>query len=252
MDFNKLFKLYCKAIHSRRSGVPRIKISRIRGVVNLAQRDGTSALRRQLRAMVVKAQLVTATSSNGPQAMVIGRIVLVQGLTSIMGTDVRATDEAHPQLQAEVFRTAQAMGEDGATARTRRGKVGLQTLVTGIMTSVPGRGTADHNAMDLPRTSGSIVTVEVEDEDMTTGDVGTNSKDSTNLKVRTNSKVGTNLRAKGKVITHLQVNIRTKVSTSKVLNRDRHHRTRNKIKEVGIKDKATIKVKVALTNREWK
>ena len=83
--------------------------------------------------------------------------------------------------------------------------------------------------------------------------MGTNSKDSTNSKVRTNSKVGTNHRAKGKDITHLQVNIRIKDSTNKVLNRDRHHRTRNKTKEVGFKDKATIKVKVAIiTRREWK
>ena len=145
------------------------------------------------------------------------------------------------------------MVEVGATTRIRRGKVGLQTLVTRTMTSVPGRGTADHNTMDLPGTNGSIVTVEVEDEDMTTGDVGTTNKASTNLKVRTNSKVGTNLRAKGKDITHLQVNTKIKVSTNRVLNRDRHHRTRNKTKEVGIRDKATIKVKVAiLTSREWK
>ena len=202
---------------------------------------------------------VTVTSSNDPRAMAIGRIALVQGLTSIMGTDVRAMDEAHPQHQAEVSRTAKVMVEVGATARTRRGKGGLQILVTGIMTSVPGRGTAVLNVMGRPGTSGTITTmVEVEAEDMSTGDVGTNSKDSTNLKVNTNSKVGTNHRAKGKDITHLQVNIRTKVkirikdSTNKVHNRDRHHRTRNKIKEVGIKDKATIKVKVAITRREWK
>jgi len=152
------------------------------------------------------------------------------------------------------------MVEVGATAHTRRGKGGLQTLVTGTMTSVSGPGTVDHNAMGRPGTSGTIATtVEVEVEDMTTGDVGTTNKDSTNLKVNTNNKVGTNLRAKGKDITHLQVNIRIKVktrikdSTNKVHNRDRHHRTRNKTKEVGIKDKATIRVKVAIpTSREWK
>ena len=166
--------------------------------------------------MVVEAQLVTVTSSNDPRAMTIGRIALAQGLTSIMGTDVRAMDEAHPQLQAEVSSTVKVMVEVGATAHTRRGKGGLQTLVTGTMTSVPGRGTVDHNAMGRSGTSGSIVTVEVEAEDMTTGDVSTTNKDRTNRKVRINNKVGTNLRAKGKVVTHHKVNIKIKVSTSKV------------------------------------
>ena len=108
--------------------------------------------------------------------------------------------------------------------------------------------------MGRPGTSGIIpIMVEVEVEDTTTGDVGTTNKDSTNSKVRTNSKVGTNLRAQGKVVTHHKVNILTKVSTNKVRNRNRHHRTRNKTKELVIKDKATIKVKVAIpTNREWK
>ena len=213
-----------------------------------------NVLSRPLQVMVVETQLETVTSSNDPRAMAIGRIALVQGLTSIMGTDVRAMDEAHPQHQAEVSRTAKVMVEVGATARTRRGKGGLQILVTKIMTSVPGRGTAVLNVMGRPGTSGTITTmVEVEAEDMSTGDVGTNSKDSTNLKVNTNSKVGTNHRAKGKDITHFQVNIRIKVSTNRVHNRDRHHRTRNKTKRGDIKDKATIKVKVAIpTNREWK
>ena len=144
------------------------------------------------------------------------------------------------------------MVEDRATAHTRKGKGGLQTLATGTMTSVPGRVTAVLNVMGRPGTSGTITTtveVEVEVEDMTTGDVGTTNKDSTNSKVRTNSKVGTNLRAKGKVVTHHKVNIRTKVSTSKVRNRDRHHRTRIKTNELVIKDKATTKVKVAITSR---
>jgi len=120
------------------------------------------------------------------------------------------------------------------------------------MTSDPGPGTAVPNVMGRPETSGTIATtVEVEVEDMTTGDVGTTNKDSTNNKVRTNSKVGINHRAKGKVVTHLQVNIRTKDSTSKVRNRDRHHRTRNKTKKLDIKDKATLKVRVAIpTSRE--
>jgi len=204
--------------------------------------------------MVVEALLVTVTSSNDPRAMAIGRIALVQGLTSRMGTDVRVTDEAHPQHQAEDFRTAKVTVEDGATAHTRKGKGDLQTLATGTMTSVPGRVTAVLNVMGRPGTSGTITTtveVEVEVEDMTTGDVGTTNKDSTNSKVRTNSKVGINHRAKGKVVSHHKVNIRTKVSTSKVRNRDRHHRTRNKTKELDIKDKATIKVKVAIpTSKE--
>ena len=213
-----------------------------------------NVLRRQLRAMAVKAQLVTATSNNyGPLVMVIARIVPDQGPISTMGTDVRAMDEAHPHHQAKVFRTAQVMGEVGAMARTRRGKVNLQTLVIGTKTSVPGRGTVVHNAMDLPGTSGSITMVEVVDKDMATGDVGTTSKASTNLKVKINRKVGTNNRANNKVNTHLQVNRRIKVSTSRVLKRDRHHRTRHKTEEVDIKDKATIKVKVAiLTSKGWK
>ena len=78
------------------------------------------------------------------------------------------------------------MVEVGATAHTRKGKGGLQILVTGIMTSAPGRGTAVLNAMGRPETSGTITTtVEVEAEDMITGDVGTTNKDSTNSKVRT-------------------------------------------------------------------
>jgi len=208
--------------------VPRVKINRVRGVVNLEiQRDVMNVLRRRLRVMAVKAQLVTATSSNGPLAMAIARTVLVQGPTSTMGTDVRATDEAHPHHQVEDFRTAQVMGEVGAMAHTKRGKVDLQTLVIGTKTSVPGRGTVVLNGMDLPGTSGSIAMVEVGDEDMATGDVGTTNKASTNLKVRTNSKVGTNNRANSKVNTHLQVNSSVKVSTNRVLNRDRHHRTRH-------------------------
>jgi len=232
--------------------VPRVKINKVRGVVNLARRNDMNALSRQLPVMVVEALLVMVTSSNDPLAMAIGRIALAQGLISIMGTDVRVTDEAHPQHQAEDSRTVKVTVEDGATAHTRKGKGGLQTLATGTMTSDPGRGTAVPNVMGRPETSGIIATtVEVEVEDMITGDVGTTNKDSTNSKVRTNSKVGTNLRAKGKVVTHLQVNILTKVSTSKVRNRDRHHRTRNKTKELDIKDKVTIKVKVAIpTSRE--
>jgi len=62
------------------------------------------------------------TSSNDPQAMAIGRIALAQGLISITGTDVRVTDEAHPQHQSEDFRIAKEMVEDGATAHTRKGK----------------------------------------------------------------------------------------------------------------------------------
>jgi len=220
--------------------------------VNLVRRNVMNVRSRLPQVMVVEALLVTDTSSNDPRAMAIGRIALVQGLTSIMGTDVRGTDEAHPQHQAEDSRTVKEMGEDGATAHTRKGKGGLQTLVTGTMTSDPGPGTAVPNAMGHPETSGTIATtVEVEVEVMTTGDVGTTSKDSTNNKVRTNSKVGTNLRAKGKVVTHHKVNIPNKVSTSRVRNRDRHHRTRNKTKELDIKDKATLKVKVAIpTSRE--
>jgi len=218
--------------------------------VNLVRRNDMNVLSRQPPVMEVEARLVMDTSSNDPRAMATGYIVLVLGLISIMGTDVRATDEAHPQHQAEDSRTVKVMAEDGATAHTKKGKGGRQTLATGIMINVPGLGTAVPNAMGRPGTSGTIpTTVEVEVEVMITGDVGTTSKDSTPSKVRTNSKVGINHRAQGKVVTHLQVNIRIKVSTNRVHNRDRHHRTRNKTNELAIKDKATIKVKVAITSR---
>jgi len=228
-------------------GCAETKDKQSKGDVNLVRRNVMNVWSHLPQVMEVEAPLATDTSSNDPLAMAIGRIALVQGLISIMGIDVRATDEAHPQHQAEDFRIAKVTVEDGAIAHTKKGKGGLQTLATGTMTSVPGPGTAVPNAMGRPGTSGTIATtVEVETEVMTTGDVGTTNKDSTNSKVRTNSKVGTNHRAKGKVVTHLQVNIRIKVSTNRVRNRDRHHKTRNKTKELDIKDKATIKVKVAI------
>ena len=87
---------------------------------------------------------------------------------------------------------------------------------------------------------------------MRTGDVGTTSKVSTNNKVRINNKVGTNLRAKGKVVTHHKDNIRIKVSTNRVRNKDRHHRTRIQTNELVIKNKATTKVKVAIISRGLK
>ena len=126
--------------------------------MKLARRNDMNVRSRPLLVMVVEAQLEMVSSSNDPRAMAIDRIALVQGLTSIMGTDVRVTDEAHPHHQVEVSRTVKEMVEVGATAHTRKGKGGLQTLAIGTMTSVPGRGTAVPNAMGRPGTSGTIIT----------------------------------------------------------------------------------------------
>ena len=111
MGLKKSSRLYCRIIHSRRLGVPSLKINQVRVGVETPEtlRDGTNALFRQLLAMAASAQLVMTTSSNGLLAT--GVAHTAQGPARITGRDVRVTDVAHPRHRAEVIRTVQVKVE---------------------------------------------------------------------------------------------------------------------------------------------